>query len=174
MAEVCEQTSEVIAIRGRSGKLPIHVETVENAWLTYARREISMDVHVHAALYESLAILPERRRAEGVGARASAANGHDDLQIRMQFLELLELMKVAREGAVAVGLTVNGVRGGEGGLVVCIRVKADASIVDHVREGIVEMGQQTGGTAGDNVLDKIVRVHPPTRKVADNFHRVRR
>src|SRR5580693_6291246 len=80
-------------------------------------------------------------------------------------------MKVAREGAVAIGLTIDSVRGGERGLVIGVRVKADASIVDDISESVVEMGQQTGGTASDDVLDKIVRVHPPTRKVADNFHR---
>src|ERR1700730_473447 len=143
MAEVREQAGEVIAIRGGSGKLPIHIETIENTWLTNARSEISADVHVHAAFYESLAILRERRRAECIGARASAANGHDDLEIRIQFFELLELMKVAREGTVAVGLTIDSVCGGESGLVVGIRVKADASIVDDVSESVVEMGQQT-------------------------------
>src|SRR5580693_2303436 len=79
-------------------------------------------------------------------------------------------MKVAREGAVAIGLTIDSVRGGERGLVIGVRVKADASIVDDVSESVVEMGQHTGGTAGDDVLDKIVRVHPPTRKVPNNFH----
>jgi len=123
MAEVCEQTGEVIAVRGGSGKLPIQIETIENAWLTYARREISMDVHVHAAFYESLAIWGERGRAKCVRARASAANGHDDLQIRIQFLELLQLMKIACEGPVAVGLTINSVLGRESCLVICISVK---------------------------------------------------
>jgi len=70
-----------------------------------------MDVHVHAALYESFAILWERRRAECVRARASAADGHDDLQIRIQFLQLLQLMKIACESPVAIGLTIHGVLG---------------------------------------------------------------
>src|ERR1700720_2176650 len=171
MAELREQTGEVIAIRGGSGKLPIHIEAIENAWRNQARCKIAANIHVHAAFYESRAICGECRRAECVRVRASAPDGHDDLEMRIQLLELLELMKVACEGSLAICLTVDRVPGRDGSLVVCPRVKADASIVDDVGEGVVEMGQKRSGTAGDDVLDKIVRVDPPPRKVPDNFHR---
>src|ERR1700692_3500564 len=171
MAELREQTGEVIAIRGGSGKLPIHIETIENTWRNQTRCKIAANIHVHAAFYESRAICGERRRAECVRGRASAPNGHDDLETRIQLLELLELMKVTCEGALDVCLTVDSVAGRDGSLVVCPRVKADASIVDDVSKSVVEMGQKRSGTAGDDVLNKIVRVDPPPRKVADNFHR---
>src|SRR5450755_4695164 len=128
MPEVCKQTGKVIAVRGGSRILPVHIEAVDDAWLTNTRREISVDVHVNAALYESLAVLGKRRRAERGRVRASAADGHDDLQVRVQFLELLELMKIAGKSAVTIGLTVNSLRCREGCLVISIGVEADALI----------------------------------------------
>src|SRR5450631_672461 len=140
MPEVRDQAGEVIAICGGSGKLPIQIETIENAGLTYARRERSTYVHVHAAFYESLAILGKRGTSECFGVRAPTANGHDDLQVRIKVLELLQLMKVTCEGAMAICLAVDGVRRRDRCLVVSIRVKTHASIVDDVGEGVIEMG----------------------------------
>lgn len=177
LAEFFQKRGEICHVRVAGGVFPVDVEAIEDAGFVKARSKIAVDIHIHAAFHEGCAIRGQRGCAKGVRGSTAAADRHDNVQLRVPFLQFLELVEIAHEstGRLAIGLAVDGFIGGESELVVGVGIEARALIVDHVGEGVIEMGQARRGAAGDYVLDEITAVpkstvvDTPLRKVADKF-----
>src|SRR5699024_9830279 len=86
-----------------------------------------------------------------------AAEGPEDLDVRVELLELAQLVEVAAQWVIPlIGHTVNALLGGEGLLVVGVGVAHGALAVLDVAERIQDVSQFLGRTGGDDVLDQVV------------------
>ena len=169
-AKFGEQRSEIGFVLIAGGKFPINIEAIEDAGLVNAGSEVAADVHVDAAFDEGFAIGGKRGGAELYGVGAASAQRDDDLEVRVAALEFLKLMEISDKGvgSRAIGLAVYSLVVGERNLIVGPGVEAGAGIILHIGEGVVEVGKQRSGTAGDEVFDEIIGIDAPLREIADD------
>lgn len=172
MAELGEDGEEVGSVFS-AGILPVEVDAVEEPGLiggagvdVVAGREVSAEKDVDAGADEGFA-----SGGLGIGGeiRGAAFEGDEELELRVEMLELGELVEVAvKGGRRVVGLAVDGVLGGEGDVGVGVWVGDGAAAVGDEALGVVDLIELVGGSAGDEVLDEEVLIEAPLAEVADD------
>src|SRR5579864_546274 len=161
-AELAHQERNVRCI-GSSRELPVDVDTIEDASRRDSRGDITVDEQINAGSDEGL----PSGLGSGSGREAGRARQRDqDLQVRMQLLELLQ------GGEVSVERTrVRSCNGGERRLVVGKGIGDDTAGTVHAAEGIEEMRESISHSIVLQVGDVEVReVDAPFLEIAtDHF-----
>src|SRR6516164_514834 len=93
LAKFLDQQSRVLRI-GSGWELPIDIQSIEDAGGGNSRSDIPVDEQINAVRDHGLAA---GSRARGRGETRSSGKRNQNLQIRMELLELLESGKVAEE-----------------------------------------------------------------------------
>ena len=167
LAAEFEEESFVVFGVGLVGVLPVDVDAVEEVGDGDAGGEVAFEKDIDAGGYEGFAVFGLGVDGE-VGAAAFERD--EDADVGELALEFLKLVEVAAEGlGGGVGGAVDGLGGGEGVVEVGFRVGDGAAAVGDEALGIVDLVDEWGFGAGDEVLYEVWRivVETPLREVAD-------
>jgi hypothetical protein len=168
--------SSVAGVALPARPLPVEIDAVEHAGTGAigGSRQVALDEQVDARLDERASRLGGERRVGEVLRPGPTAERDQHLELRVDGLELLELVEVAgQRRAGCVSDAVDRLHCGHRPLVVRPRVPRRAHHVagpigDDVAEGVVDVGQPAGAAVLVEVLDEEgAPVDSPLEEVAD-------